>query len=79
MRLTKTLVAAAIAGTVTSTSALAGGLAVEIVEPPVVVVEPVEETRSSLGYILPLVAVAGLVALAASSDNDDNGTATTTN
>ncbi len=70
MRFTKTLVAAAIAGTLTSTSALAGGLAVEIVEPPVVVVEPVAETRSSWGYILPLVAVAGLVALAASSDSN---------
>ncbi|WP_341212553.1 hypothetical protein [uncultured Limimaricola sp.] len=73
MRLTKTLVAAAVAGTLTASSAFAGGLAVEIVEPPVVVVEPEAPARGSLsgplGYLLPLAAVAGLVALAASDDS----------
>ncbi|EYD73325.1 hypothetical protein [Limimaricola hongkongensis] len=73
MRLTKTIAAAALVGTMTASSALAGGLAVEIVEPPVVVVEPEQEARGSLagplGFLLPLAAVAGLVALAASDDS----------
>ena len=65
MRLTKTLVAAALAGTVTASSAFAGGLAVEIVEPPVVVVEPeAPAPRGSLagplGFLLPLAAVGAL-------------------
>ena len=74
MRPTKTLVAAALAGTVTASSAFAGGLAVEIVEPPVVVVEPeAPAPRGSLagplGFLLPLAAVGALVALAASDDS----------
>ena len=69
MRLTKTLTAAALASLVAG-SAIAGGFAQEVVEAPVVVVEPVAET-SSWGIILPLAALGLLVALAVSSDDGD--------
>ncbi len=62
MRLTKTLAVSATALMI-GTSAIAGGFAEEIVEAPVVIVEP-EETRSSWGIIVPVVAIAALVALA---------------
>jgi hypothetical protein len=65
MRLTNTLAAAAVAATALTSTAIAGGLAVEVVEPPVVVVEP-EATRSSWGIILPIAAVGLLIALAGS-------------
>ncbi len=74
MRLTKTLTAAALASLVAG-SAIAGGFAQEVVEAPVVVVEPVAET-SSWGIILPLAALGLLVALAVSSD--DGGSSDTT-
>ncbi len=69
MRLTKSLTAAALASLVAG-SAIAGGFAQEVVEAPVVVVEPVAET-SSWGIILPLAALGLLVALAVSSDDGD--------
>ena len=68
MRLTKTLTAAALASLVAG-SAIAGGFAQEVVEAPVVVVEPVAET-SSWGIVLPLAALGLLVALAVSSDDN---------
>lgn len=68
MRLTKTLAAAAVA-TAFAGSAMAGGFAEEIVEPPVVVVE--EPTGSSYGWVLPVVALAALAALAYTQLNDD--------
>ena len=70
MRLTKTLIAAALATTVAG-SAIAGGFAQEIVEAPVVVVEP-EVQRSSWGIVLPLAALALLIGLAASSSDDES-------
>jgi hypothetical protein len=70
MRLTKTLTAAALASLVAG-SAIAGGFAQEVVEAPVVVVEPEAET-SSWGIILPLAALGLLVALAASSDDSED-------
>ncbi len=69
MRITKTLTAAALA-TLVAGSAIAGGFAQEIVEAPVVIVEP-EVARSSWGIILPLAALALLVGLASSSSSDD--------
>ena len=66
MRLTKTLAAAAVAATALTSTAYAGGLAVEVIEPVVTVVEPVA-TRSSWGIILPIAAVAVLIALAGSN------------
>ena len=72
MRLTKTLTAAALASLVAG-SAIAGGFAQEVVEAPVVVVEPVAET-SSWGIILPLAALGLLVALAVSSDDSSDET-----
>lgn len=74
MRLTKTLASAALA-TLVGTTSIAGGFAPEVVEAPVVIVEP-EQPRSTWGVVIPLVAVAALIALAASRDNDnddDNG------
>ncbi len=68
MRLTKTLIAAAIATTVAG-SAIAGGFAVEIVEPPVVMVEPAPAPSSSYGFIIPVVALAALAALAISQQD----------
>ena len=73
MRLTKTLTAAALASLVAG-SAIAGGFAQEVVEAPVVVVEPEAET-SSWGIILPLAALGLLVALAASSEDEEESTA----
>jgi hypothetical protein len=69
MRLTKTLTAAALASLVAG-SAMAGGFAQEVVEAPVVVVDPVAET-STWGIVLPLAALGLLVALAVSSDDGD--------
>jgi hypothetical protein len=74
MRLTKIMTAAALASLVAG-SAIAGGFAQEVVEAPVVVVEPVAET-SSWGIILPLAALGLLVALAASSDDGDEDATT---
>jgi hypothetical protein len=68
MRLTKTLTAAALASLVAG-SAIAGGFAQEVVEAPVVVVEPEVQT-SSWGIVLPLAALGLLVALAVSSDDN---------
>lgn len=65
MRLNKTLAASAVA-VMMGTSAMAGGMAVEVVEPPVVIVEP-EETRSTWGIVVPVVAIAALIALAQSN------------
>jgi hypothetical protein len=72
MRLTKTLTAAVLASLVAG-SAIAGGFAQEVVEAPVVIVEPVAET-SSWGIILPLAALGLLVALAVSSDDSEDET-----
>jgi hypothetical protein len=69
MRLTKTLIAAALASVVAG-HAVAGGLAPVAVEPVVVVPEPAP-ARSTWGIILPLLGVALLVALASSSSNDE--------
>jgi hypothetical protein len=66
MNLTKTLAVAAIATTALASTAVAGGLAVEVVEPAVVVVDEPAATRSSWGIILPIAAVALLIALAGS-------------
>lgn len=66
MRLTKTLASAALAAVV-GTSAMAGGFAAEVVEAPVVIVEP-EASPSTWGIVIPLVAVAALIALASSDD-----------
>ena len=69
MRLTKTLVATALAVTLAS-QAVAGGFAPVVVDPePVVVVEP-EPQRSTFGILLPLALLGGLVALAVASDDD---------
>jgi hypothetical protein len=67
MRLLKSLVLAA---TVTGVAghAVAGGFAAEVIEPPVVVVEP-EPQRSSLGVILPLVILGALIAVAVANED----------
>lgn len=72
MRLTNTLTAAVLASLVAG-SAIAGGFAQEVVEAPVVIVEPVAET-STWGIILPLAALGLLVALAVSSDDSEDET-----
>lgn len=71
MRLTKTLLAATTAVAFASTTAMAGGFADEIVEAPVVVVEPEAPAGSLPGWVIPAVLVAGLVALAVSGDDSD--------
>lgn len=68
----KTLTASAIAATI-ATSSIAGGFAPEIIEEPVVIVEP-EQTRSTWGIIVPIIAIAALVALASSDDDNDEPT-----
>lgn len=70
MRLTKSLVAAAVAALM-ATQAVAGGFAPVVVAPePVVVVEP-EAPRSTFGILLPLLLLGGLVALAVAADDED--------
>jgi len=68
MRLTKTLIAAAIASTVAG-SAFAGGFAVEIVEPPIVIIPAEPAGSSSYGFIIPVIALAALAALALSQQD----------
>ena len=63
------LLSAAIA-TLTATSALAGGLADEVMEAPVIEVAP-EPTGTLPGWVIPL-AIIGLVIALASSDSDDD-------
>ncbi|GGL53641.1 hypothetical protein [Wenxinia marina] len=72
MRLTKTLLAATVATTFAASTAFAGGFADEIVEAPVVVVEPTAPRGSLPGWVIPAVLVAGLVALAVSGDDSDD-------
>ena len=70
MRAVKTTAIAAIAAATFSSSALAGGFQAEVIEPPVVpvIVEP-QPTGSSYGWIIPVVALAALAALAYSQSN----------
>ena len=63
--------AAAAALAVSATTATAGGLAPEIEEPPVVIVDPVEPTSSLSGLVVPAILVA-LIAVAASSESDSD-------
>ncbi|WP_210530868.1 hypothetical protein [Rubellimicrobium arenae] len=73
MRLTKALLAAAVAATLAS-QAVAGGFAPVVAEPePTVVVEPTAP-RSTFGILLPLALLGGLVALAVAADEDDDST-----
>ncbi len=81
MRLVKSLVPAVLVAAM-ATPSLAGGFAPVVVEPVVVIPEPVMAPRSSFGIILPLVLLAGLIGLAVSSgddDDDDEDDATDTN
>ena len=73
MRLINALSAAAIACAALTTTATAGGLAVTVIEPTEVI--EVTQPRSSWGIILPILAVAILIALASGGD-DDTGTGT---
>ncbi len=72
MRLTKTLVAAG-AATMIATASFAGGFAPAVVQPDIVVIEPVE-SPSTWGIILPVAALLLLAGLAASSSSSDSGT-----
>ena len=72
MRFTKTLIAATAATAFAGSAALAGGFADEIVEAPVVMVEPAAPTGSLPGWVIPAVLVAGLIALAVSSDDSED-------
>ena len=75
MRLTKTVLAAAVAATLAS-QAVAGGFAPVVVEPavtPTVIVEP-DAPRSTCGILLPLALLGGLVALAVANEDDDEST-----
>lgn len=68
MRLTKTLALAAVAA-VSAGAAMAGGFAAEIIEAPIVVVE--EAAGSSYGWLIPVVALVALAALAYTQAQDD--------
>jgi hypothetical protein len=69
MRLTKTLLAVALAAT-TATSAIAGGLA-PVTPGPVEVVPVPPPARSSWGIILPILGAVLLIGLATSGGSDD--------
>lgn len=65
MRAVKTVAIAAVAVAAMSTGVLAGGFEVPVIEPVVpVIVEPVAEAGSSFGWVIPVVALAALAALA---------------
>ena len=73
MRLTKIAVATVLGATLAS-QAVAGGFAPVVVEPePTVIVEPTAP-RSTLGILLPLALLGGLVALAVANNDDDEST-----
>ena len=69
MRAAKTLALAAVTASALTSTAFAGGLDVEIIEPPIapVFVEP-EPAGSSWGWVVPVVALAALAALALSEE-----------
>jgi len=69
MRLTKTLIAVALAAT-TATSAMAGGLA-PVTPAPVEVIPAPAPAPSSWGIILPILGAALLIALATSGGSDE--------
>lgn len=70
MRLIKTIAAAAVATTVAG-SAFAGGFATEIVEQPVVIVDPVITPSGSLpGWVIPAVIAVALIAVATQGGSD---------
>lgn len=54
---------------ITATSALAGGLADEVVQAPIIEVAP-EPTGSLPGWVIPLAIVGLVIAVASSSDGD---------
>ena len=73
MRLTKFALAAVLGATLAS-QAVAGGFAPVVVESePTVVLEPTAP-RSTLGILLPLALLGGLVALAVAAEDDDETT-----
>ena len=69
MRLTKTLIAVALAAT-TATSAIAGGLAPQQPDTVIVIPDP-QPTPSSWGIILPILGAVLLIGLATSGGSDD--------
>ena len=71
MRLTKTLIAAALATTVAG-SAIAGGFSNTVVEPPVVVVEPTAPAGSLPGWVIPVVILGALAAVALSDSDSEH-------
>ncbi len=71
MRLISTIAAAAVMTTVAG-SAFAGGFATEIVETPVVVIDPVVAPAGSLpGWVVPAAVAVALIAVATSGSDDD--------
>ncbi|SMY08330.1 hypothetical protein [Flavimaricola marinus] len=70
MRAAKTLAIAALTAATLSGQAIAGGFSTEMVEPPIVpvYVEP-EPAGSSWGWVVPVVALAALAALALSEED----------
>ncbi len=70
MRVTKTLISAALAASI-ATSSLAGGFSPVVDEAPVVIVEP-EQERSTWGIVIPLIVVVGLICLATCGSDDDD-------
>ena len=72
MRAAKTFAIASILASTVAGSAFAGGFNVEVVEPPVIpvqVFEPEPAPSSSYGFIIPIVALAALAALAISQQD----------
>ncbi len=70
MTFVKLAAAAAIA--VSATAASAGGLAPEVMEAPVVVVDTPEPAGSLGGWVVPAIALALIAAAAASSSDSDS-------
>ena|GEM_PF-3093217 len=69
MRATKSIAFSAVLATVVASQAFAGGYGVAVVEPPiapVVMIEP-EPAVSSYGFLIPIVALAAMAAVAISN------------
>ena len=66
----RSLALSAIVAALAATSALAGGLADEVVEAPIIEVAP-EPTSSLPGWVIPLAIVGLVIAIASSSDDEE--------
>lgn len=74
MRLIRATAAVALAGTLTATSAFAGGMAEPVEMAPVEIIEDVAGGSSASGLIVPLILIALIAAAVGSGSESDTST-----